>query len=818
MKAKQQKKVEVVNTPKVEKKQSINLYDKYFGTKGLLVLFSLLLVISLIVFKDFISGKFYYLFKDIGSDTINSYYPNFVLISDYLRSEGLPKWSFAQGLGQNIFPFSFADPLFILPYFIGRESLAGSIIYMELIKIFVGGFVFYKFLRITNNSKYASLIGTLMFSFSGFMILGGSWFVFSTEALYVAILLLSFELLFQKNKWHLFPIIIALISVFQPFDLYLYGLFLLFYAVFRFVDTKQWNTKDFSILLLKLAGLGAIGVLISGFFFINNILQLIDSPRVGGDASYFAKLTAGPIFATGNEMHNVTAIFRFFSNDLQGNGSQFHGWQNYLEAPIFYIGLISILLFSQVFFIIENKKKRILYGIILGIFILSVIFPFLRYSFWFFTGDYYRGFSFFVAFFLLFYSMKALTSIEAKGSINTIALVGTLIFLLILLYFPYSINENVLVNKSLQGVVRNFLILYAILIFLFKYEKIKFGAQIAIIFLLCFELGYFNAQTIHKREAISKREFNQKTGFNDYSIDATRFINSNEKDFFRVNKDYTSNPSTFTSFNDAKVQNYYGSMSYFSFNQKYYIRFLKELDILKGQSEYETRWALGINARAILQTITSTKYNLSISENPYFKNMGYDSIAQFGNVKVLKNKYFMPMGFTYDRYIPISSFRKLSTMQKDFVILKAFVAEEPLDKELDQLNLFNIQDTSQNYNWIEHENDIKARLDNKLVINQHNNNLFKGTINLDKPKMLFFSIPYDKGWKAKVDGKETSIKLVNAGFIGLPLNKGKHSVELFFEIPYLMESLLLSVGGLFIYFALVLFFLLKRKPTTSIDA
>ena len=45
----------------------------------------------------------------------------------------------------------------------------------------------------------------------------------------------------------------------------------------------------------------------------------------------------------------AAAILRQFSNDMAGTGSHFLGWQNYLEAPSSYCGLICLLLTPQVF-------------------------------------------------------------------------------------------------------------------------------------------------------------------------------------------------------------------------------------------------------------------------------------------------------------------------------------------------------------------------------------------------------------------------------------------------------------------------------------
>src|SRR5207247_9764546 len=112
----------------------------------------------------------------------------------------------------------------------------------------------------------------------------------------------------------------------------------------------------------------------------------------------------------------VNALMRFFLSDIMGTGSNFSGWYNYLEAPLFYAGLIIFLLIPQLFQFLDKKRKIIFFSFIL-LFLLPVIFPFFRYAFWLFTGNYYRIYSFFVAVSLLLCSIIALNNINKEFKI-----------------------------------------------------------------------------------------------------------------------------------------------------------------------------------------------------------------------------------------------------------------------------------------------------------------------------------------------------------------------------------------------------------------
>ena len=801
----------------------INYLIKYFEKKGLYILLMLISLLIFLVFKDFIFLNKLYLFKDTGSDSINDNYPTDVFYSYYIHNISvIPKWSFNQGMGQDIMPFSYADPFNTILFFFSKEYIAYMYGFVELIKIIFAGSFFYLFLKKISLSTYTAVIGGILYSFSGFIIVGSCWQLFSTEAVYLAFLLFSFELLFQNNKWGLFPIVIALIAILTPFDLYLFGLFLFTYFLFRFFEDEKNKTKDFFIVLFKMIYLGLLGIAISSFFFTSEIIQMLESPRVSGDASLFSKLMSKPVLGFEKEEHYVAAIMRFFSNDILGTGGEisnniglsgYRGWANYFEAPLFYGGLINLILFSQIFQFL-NKRKKIIYSVLLIIFILPVIFPYFRYAFWMFAGDYYRIFSFFIVLILMLYSLKTLNYIEKNSKINYFTLIITLVILLVILYYHYYHYENILIiPRTFHDLIAVFLIIYSILVFLLKFKKIKNIIKVFIILTVFFELLYFVNITVNYRNTISCAENKQKIFYNDYTKDAVDYINSKDKSFFRVTKEYFSLDfsdinGTIKSFNEAKVHNFKGTSSYSRFNQLYYIKFLEELKIINGDAETETKWVQGLSENPLLHGFGSIKYAL-VKNKTTLTNYGYDSITTIGDVEILKNKYYIPFGFTYNRFISYKDFHKLSVKNKNITLYKACVVDDDIiNKNNNFLTKYNLKDTSGNITWDDYKKYIGIRKKDTLAITEFNQNLIKGTIKLDEKQMLFFTIPFDKGWSAVVDGKSVQPLLVNIGFTGLLLDGGKHTIVLSFTPPYFYVSAAVSITAIIVF---VFLFFLKRK-------
>jgi uncharacterized membrane protein YfhO len=779
------------------------LFEKYFnGSKGLYFFVGLAVFIGVIVFWNYLTFKNLYLFKDIGSDTVNFSLPQFVYIHDYLRSDGMPAWSFNQGMGQNIFPFIVRDPFDFILYAMDKNSLPYGIIYVEFIKIILGGTFFFLFLRTIRMSTFVSIVGGLIFSFCGFMILGSGWYIFTYEAMCASLLLYAFERFFIYNKWVLFPVAIFLISASMPFNLYLYGLFLAIYAGIRYFEEKDsFQLKEFLGLYGKLILFGLFGLAISSVFLFENVLQLIESPRGSGGNSYFDILSSAPLFATGNVEHNATAILRLFSSDLLGSGSDFKGWHNYLEAPIFYSGLLSLVVFPQVFPLL-SKRKKIIYSIFFLIWILPVVFPYFRYAFWLFTGDYYRGFSFFVSLTIIYLTVRALNAIEVAGRINLPVLIATVVILFVLLIYPYYDNTVAdPIDRSVMTFIKIILVVYAILVYAMSQKSMKGAAQVLILIVLCIELGYLSGLTVNRRSIVTTRELNQKIGYNDYSVESVDFLKKVDQSFYRIDKNYYSTPAIHGSLNDGLAQDYYGTSSYHSFNQKNYILFQQAFDIIHKDNENESRWAPGLRGRFALESLGSVKYIFYVEDNSQYRNVlkaSADSIAQFGDVTVFKNKFYLPLGFAYDKVITRSEFDKLSFNQKDFVALRSFVIDDKDKNDYKDFIPFDLKDTLplSGYTWDVFKSFTDERKKDTLQISEHGQTFIKGTITLDKKQLLFFSIPFDKGWKATVDGNEQELKLVDAGLTGIILDKGKHTVELNFKPRHRTETVLISFVSL----------------------
>ncbi|HYV91005.1 MAG TPA: YfhO family protein [Chitinophagales bacterium] len=800
MSTKKEKKPAPAQTPK-PKLISAPVKNPLFEKHAFAVAVGLTSLIAFIIFKDYLLMKNVYLFKDIGSDTLNASYPTMCMYATYLQQYAFPSWTFSYGMGQNILPFFLRDPFDLFIYYSGKDHIPYLLAWKEFAKVVLTGMIFFSYLRLVVKDGFTCVVGTLLFSFSGFMILGSGWYLFSFEAFNLALLILAFEKLFLQGKWILFPIAILSVGISQPFNLYVYGIFLGIYALMRFFEQEEtFSSKPLLLLFGKMGGYAALGLLISSVFLVPNIIQLLESPRGSGASSYANKLQSTSIFHLIDAQQLKTAFSRIFSNDLMGSGINFKGWTNYLEAPLLYCGILTLILVPLSFTLFEKRKRKI-YLLFLAVWILPIALPYLRYTFWFFTGDYYRVFSLCVAIALIYPAVQALKLLNTEMRKVNVVVSAFAALCLLIAVSTTTITE--IKSKPLFFLAVLLIILYSLLIIFLARQKDKSTLQYVLLILLCIEFSYQGYTTTSNRKVVSIAELKSRDGYNDYTVDAVSFLKTKDHGFFRIDKDYPSTPAMHASINDGMAQDYFGTTAYNSFNQINYIHFLGDCGVIDASDETLTRWAPGVRGHFLLEDICSVKYLLlknAIQPGMKFK---FDSLARFGDVNVLENKFSLPLGFAYDHYMLQSDFKKVGKNYLDVALLIAFLIPDSMQNYFVDLQRVQGIDSTKSFNNDLYTAAIDSLRKDTMVISSFQQTHIAGKISCAKKELLFLSIPSDKGWSASVNGNAQKIFIVDGGLIGLLLDKGENTIELIYTNRYFITSLICSLAGCVLFLILL---------------
>ncbi len=753
-----------------------------------------LMLIS-VIFGRFLFGSALFIFDDVGSDTLTMFYPNLVQAARYCRENGIPGWSFYIGVGDNCYPGVLLNPFHWIYIPMSAATIAYSIAWVQAAVLFLTGLVFYKSLRVAMFALPVCIVGAMLYSYGGYLVVGSSWYGHSIVIFWYTLSFLGLELLLRKKNWWVFIVPFVMMLDVRAYFLIL---FMVVYSFIRIMDIYQFSWKALWMNYKRIFICGILALLVALPFIGGNWHRFAYSPRVSGKVSYSENLSAVFPFRIASPEHYLTAFFRLISNDALGTANTFNGWKNYLEAPLFYMGLITILLVIQ-FFALADRKRKLLYGAYLGLWLFIIVFPWFRFAFYGFAGDYYKGaLSLFIPFSFLFVGLLGFQEIVNGKRPNLIVLMVSLLMILVLIWYPYH-EPKVSISQAVQLKASIFLVLYSLFFVLIPNIKFKKIILPLLLVTVIIEAGIFSWPAFNERISLHKADINSKKYQFDYSMEAMDYIKKNDQGlFYRVDKVFGSVKS---GYNDGMVQDFFGTKMYQSHNHKNYVNFLDEMGIIDGSQERNTRWLLGLSNNPYLHPLFSIKYLLSKDDTQASVNPSlYSEVSKSGDVHIYQNKYFLPFGILFDQYIDYNDFKNVPDDEKQGAIYQGVILEDDALEghlKLNKIPFSSLEGSASTVLELMH-----TLTDKSMKMTYFSQNRIIGSIEAGKPSVVFFSIPYDIGWKVKVDDVKSDLIRADIGFTGLYVESGKHVIELYYEPPLSKTGWLGYLGAFAIGFGI----------------
>ncbi len=123
--------------------------------------------------------------------------------------------------------------------------------------------------------------------------------------------------------------------------------------------------------------------------------------------------------------------------------------------------------------------------------------------------------------------------------------------------------------------------------------------------------------------------------------------------------------------------------------------------------------------------------------------------------------------------------------------------------------------------------NLKAKTDALRAVKLENamlgTNEVTGTISSSDNRLLCMSIPYNKGWKAYIDGKETVVYRANIKNMVIEVPTGDHEISFKYHPPYLMMGGVISILSFLIFLGAYIIvdrprFFKKKQESVKADA
>ena len=235
-----------------------------------------------------------------------------------------------------------------------------------------------------------------------------------------------------------------------------------------------------------------------------------------------------------------------------------------------------------------------------------------------------------------------------------------------------------------------------------------------------------------------------------------------------------------------------------------------------------------------LRPLLSVKYLLNresgkdfVDEDGETLMPDYKYIKTSGGYYVYENENYVPYGFSYDYYMTQEFCDDYNEDSRSRLMLKAILLNEKQIKKYGDI-MQNIEDIG--YEDTYETGTTLSLSDEAMSIDSKNlaeisaysfdidNYGFEAKVTRDKESLVFFSVPYDKGWRATVNGQAVEIEKVNVGFMAVSVPSGNSTIRFDYETPLLAEGTKLTIAAItvfLIYFIAASIFVRRRGADTK---
>ena len=756
-----------------------------WANSGALVLLGVQLLVCTALLGKFFFGTRAFAYRDIGSDTSLQFTPYAIQLANYLRRDGWPGWSFEMGLGQNLAPL--ADPFTLLNAAFGAEHVLVLRAWVYGLKLVLAGGLFYRFLLAGGARRAVAVPVALAYSFCGYALIDGQWDPFATELVVHALVLWAIARQLRSGGRVLLPVATAAAFLLAPFFFSL-AVFVALLAAATLLGARERRPLA-RRWLVEIGPLLAAGVLLAAPRLLPIAIQLRDSDRVSGALPYLAGA-----LSLNDAPHVMAQLAGLFHKDILARVPAY-AWENYLESPGFFVGVLPLLLIPQLWSG-ERRQRRAL-GLGLAGVALYVLSPFVRRLAYGFQLDYFRVSTLWVAILLLVLHALALGRVLEHGVdrrlLGLAAGVQLALLATVSLHFGPRLQMSHVLDLALLTAVA-----LAFLGWQGRRLRARRGVVAALVaFVACEAVVIGYPSLVRDRWLLSKRF----GAYRDGTEQALAVIRASDSGAFRVEKTYDSFGQ-----NDALVQGYAGVKSYTQQNGGT-VAFFRGLGLrpeAPGIVNY-TNWLPNFGARYMLNSAVGVRYIISRGELDW---PGYAQLGHAGSLRIYRNELALDLGAVYDAVLPRSRFLALPERLRDVVLLHAAVVED--GRIPDGIRIFDpaVLDAtaldSPREDRLEADYAAPARTLQRrgLKIARFTNKAVGGVVESDVPGLLVVTIPQAPGWTVRVDGEERPIQRVQLGMIGVAVGAGRHSVELRHRLPGLPAALLLALLGAVAWMAL----------------
>lgn len=586
---------------------------------------------------------------------------------------GHPKlvmWDMSLGYGADILStlnyYAIGDPLNLLYGFVSPKNTETMYNFMIVLRMYLAGITFIMYARKMKKRSYGTVIGALVYVFSGFCFrLGLRHPFFINPMIYFPLLCLGIEKIYQRERPYVFIFAVCVSAMSNYYFLYMLTIFAVIYAWIRFYKyTEENKMKNFCLTILKFGMYYTLGIAMAAVILLPSVIGFLGNGRYGNGVDW-KSLIVYP------GKYYLLFIENFIGYGNMGSNTN----AGYL--PI--VGIVVLFtLFSQ-----RMKHKKYRAAFIASI--IALILPIFGYAF---NGFSYANnrWAFALSFIVALLTAEMYPRLFVMSKRQQIGIGAGIIIYTVFCIIVNASGEEILKNKGIMAACGLIAVFYILLLIFQRlgYDTQKRIVRVSMAILLLISVGVHGYYRFDPKGYAYTQEFmDQGQAYRTLKEDNIRMLSKvNDPSVYRVHAEGYR-------YKNYGLINHLNTISgYYSITAKCVTDTIKGYDTLGMQ--YADKYK-GVDQRLGLLSLAGVKY-ITVAHNsrvakdvssmgdvPY----GVEKLRKKGNITLYKNKYALPFAYAYDSYMTEQQYEQLNGIGKEQAMLAQIILNQhPADKEI----------------------------------------------------------------------------------------------------------------------------------------
>ena len=216
-----------------------------------------------------------------------------------------------------------------------------------------------------------------------------------------------------------------------------------------------------------------------------------------------------------------------------------------------------------------------------------------------------------------------------------------------------------------------------------------------------------------------------------------------------------------------------------------------------------------------LRGLLSVKYLLTTSKHQAEflaeADKGWAYWDERDGYQIYENLNYVPMGFPYEYYLTETEYEQTTKTTRSNLLMRALVLS---DEDAAQYGKYLKKLPTEQLNTLTYDayvQDCEDRRASACTEFAMTNSGFHAEIELARPNLVFFSVPYDDGFTAFVNGEETKILEVDEGLMAVLCPEGASRIDFVYEADGLSLSKKVTLAAIPVFICYAGYFWHKKR-------